>query len=153
MWTERKTGFTAVIHNDERSIDIGIVRRNLVTELARNGMPLKQIAELFGICRQTASKLIDRGPPTTCLFGTGEWTPADQDQSPATCNRCGGDKGVIREGSSLYCAACHKTGHERELKQRRIRRKIQDAYDSIETEYEKAMRRKTLAQRRNAKRA
>lgn len=153
MLTERRTGFTAVIHNDERAIDIDVVRRNLITELACNGMQIKDIAALFGIHRQTASKLIDRDFTTTCLFGSGEWTPDVQDQSPATCNRCGGANGVIQEGSSLYCAACHRTGHERTLKQRRIRRKIQDTYEAIETDYEKAMRRKTLAQRRNAKRA
>lgn len=153
MLRERTTGFTTVIHNDERSIDIGIVRRSLVTELARKGMTITQIAELMNVCRQTASKLIDKDPPTTCLFGAGEWTPADQDQNPATCRRCGGHNGVIQEGSSLYCAACHRTGHEREMKQRQVRQKLNDAYEAIETEYEKAVRRKSLAQRRRAKRA
>jgi hypothetical protein len=63
------------------------------------------------------------------VFGQGDWTPADQDQAPPTCDKCHG----IKRGSRLYCAACHSTGFERELENERI----DDLYaEAVEVEAE-----------------
>ena len=113
-------------------------------------------AEVFGLHKSTIQRVVNGrvdGDRVEPLFGSGEWTPGVQDQDPHTCDRCGGDAGVIQRGSKLYCAACHRTGIERRLAEQRTVTEIADQYAEVETEYHAAAQRKNLAQRRKIKRA
>lgn len=147
------SGHSELIQNDDWKLTVKGMRKTLIAELVHQGMPIGMVAEMFGIHRQTARTLARRDPNVTPVFGSGEWTPKCQDQKPKSCDRCGGDKGIIKRGSSLYCAACHKTGMEKRLVSQRVAADIQEAYEAIESECEAIKSRKTLAQRRKNRRA
>lgn len=146
-------GYYALIRNESTSLCAKRLRRAIITELHAQGLTQRQVAEVFGIHETRVHQIIKSDPPVEPLFGSGEWTPAVQDQDPRTCGRCGGDDGVIQRGSKLYCAACHRTGNERRLKEQRTVTEIAEQYAEVETEYQAVASRKTLAQRRKIKRA
>ena len=143
-------GYTSLVHNEENAICSKHLRRALIAKMVDQGLSIRQIAEVFGIHRNTASRLAKTDPHVEPIFGSDPWTPECQDQKPKSCTRCGGK---IKPGSSFYCAACHATGHERRLMDERIKSEIQDAYELIEAEAETVTRRRqSLAKRRAKKR-
>lgn len=146
-------GYHGIVRADESPFRAAEMRRSLVAELYSRGLTLDQVAEVFGLHKGTVQRIVKRDDRVTPLFGSGEWTPATQDQDPRSCDRCGGDDGVIQRGSKLYCAACHRTGNERRLKEQRTVTEIAEQYAEVETEYQAVASRKTLAQRRKIKRA
>jgi hypothetical protein len=149
-------GSTTVIRDEIREIQPREVRLKIIRELYAQGLTQNQIADVFRCNQASISRSItEYDPDVTPLFGSGEWTPEDQDQSPATCNRCGGDNGSIRRGSRLYCAACHKSGYDARMAERRVRDKLRETAEDIQSEGEAIERKpkRSLAQRRNAKRA
>lgn len=103
-------------------VDVAIVRRAFALLLDFKNIKDTDACQILGVCRNTYRKMVDptksRKAPEVIgvVFGQGDWTPADQDQDPATCDRCHG----VKRGSRLYCAACHSTGFERELENERI---------------------------------
>ena len=103
-------------------VDVAIVRRAFALLLDFKNIKDTDACQILGVCRNTYRKMVDptksRKAPEVIgvVFGRGDWTPADQDQDPATCDRCHG----VKRGSRLYCAACHSTGFERELENERI---------------------------------
>ena len=149
-------GYHGIVRSDGRELCPSEVRRTLIGELYSRGLTLQQVAEVFGLHKSTIQRVVNGrvdGDRVEPLFGSGEWTPGVQDQDPHTCDRCGGDAGVIQRGSKLYCAACHRTGIERRLAEQRTVTEIADQYAEVETEYHAAAQRKNLAQRRKIKRA
>lgn len=134
-----------VIHNDSRDVNLDVVKRGLIAGLIAKGLTNKQVAEVFGIHRNTVAKYASPDPHTEAVFGSGEWSPKCQDQPAKSCDRCGGN---IKRGSSLYCAACHSSGHEAKLRKQRFADSVNAAYDEIEAECKRAEKRKTLAERR-----
>lgn len=148
-------GYYGLIRTESRSICTAEVRKSLIGELYNRGLTLQQVAEVFGLHKTTVHRIVNRidGEAVEPLFGSGEWTPGVQDQDPRTCDRCGGDEGVVKKGSKLYCAACHRTGIDKRLQEQRIVTEIAEQYEELETEYQAAAERKPLAQRRKIKRA
>ena len=117
-----ESGVKVNLRGHKRSdIDVDTVRRSLAIGLKRMDVPDTKACQILGVCRNTYRKITassGRKAPAVMavVFGQGDWTPADQDQDPATCDRCHG----VKRGSRLYCAACHSTGFERELENERI---------------------------------
>lgn len=148
-------GYHGLIRTDGRDLCTSEVRRTLIGELYSRGLTLQQVAEVFGLHKSTVQRVVNRidGDRFEPLFGSGEWKPDVEDQDQRFCDRCGGDDGVIQRGSNLYCAACHRTGIERRLKEQRTVAEIAEQYVEVETEYQAVAKRKTLAQRRKIKRA
>jgi AraC-like DNA-binding protein len=148
-------GYHGVVRTDGRELCTSEVRRTLIGELYSRGLTLQQVAEVFGLHKSTVQRVVNRhdGERLEPLFGSGEWTPDVQDQDPRSCDRCGGDDGVIKRGSKLYCAACHRTGIERRLQDQRAVTEIAEQYVEVEAEYQAAASKKNLAQRRKIKRA
>ena len=115
-------------------VDVPTFRRSIALAMKQMRIPDTQACEVLGVCRNTYRKIAKstgRKAPAVIgvVFGQGDWTPADQDQDPAVCNKCRG----IKRGSRLYCAACHSTGFERELEHERI----DDLYaEAVEVEAE-----------------
>lgn len=149
------TGYHGIIRTDGRELCTSEVRRTLIGELYSRGLTLQQVAEVFGLHKTTVHRIVNRidGERLEPLFGSGEWKPDVEDQDPATCDRCGGDNGVIRKGSKLYCAACHRTGIDKRLKEQRTIAEIAEQYVEVEAEYQAVAKQKSLAQRRKIKRA
>lgn len=148
-------GNHGILRVDDRAIDTAEVRARIVNELYGRGLTLAQVAEVFGCHKSTVCRMVNgrRDPAVEPLFGSGEWTPEIQDQDPRRCERCGGDDGVIQRGSTLYCAACHRSGFDRELREQKTVAEIAEKYVDIENDYQAAAKRKPLAQRRKIKRA
>jgi hypothetical protein len=115
-------------------VDVPTFRRSIALAMKQMRIPDTQACEVLGVCRETYRKIagsVGRKAPSVIgvVFGQGDWTPADQDQAPSTCDKCHG----IKRGSRLYCAACHSTGFERELENERI----DDLYaEAVEVEAE-----------------
>lgn len=130
-------------------IDVPTVRRSIALMLKQMNVPAHLAGQILGVHRNTYAKLTNTPsrvpPPLGVVFGSGDWTPDCQDQDPATCRRCGGDGGVIKKGSRLYCAACHRTGFESRLEKERIDDVFQEA---MAAECEAQARKAELAQRR-----
>lgn len=102
-------------------VDVPTFRRSIAIAMKQMRIPDTQACEVLGVCRNTYRKMSrsnGRKVPAVVgvVFGKGDWSPEDQDQDPATCNRCHG----IKRGSRLYCAACHSTGFEQALENERI---------------------------------
>ena len=150
------SGYHSVLRADDRGIETNRVRDGLVAQLYDQGLTMDQVAAVFGLHKSSVHRIVARSKnesDVTPVFGSGEWTPDVQDQSPAACDRCGGDDGVIRKGSKLYCAACHRSGLDRKLAEQRVEVEIAERYADVAEQYEKAASRKPLAQRRKIKRA
>lgn len=131
-------------------VDVKTVRRSIALMLKRMNVPSHQVGEVLGVSRRTITTMTSgkpsKVPPVLgVVFGSGEWTPDCQDQDPATCTRCGGNNGIIKKGSRLYCAACHKTGFEKRLEKERVDEIFQEA---IALECEEHARKAELAKRR-----
>jgi len=144
-------GIEILIDGRKRTyVDVKIVRRSIALMLKQMDVPSHLVGQVLGVSRQTVHNMTSgtssKVPPVLgVVFGSGEWTPECQDQDPATCSRCGGDSGIIRKGSRLYCAACHKTGFEKRLEKERIDEIFQEA---IAAECEAHERKVELAKRR-----
>lgn len=155
MIFQTKNGEATVVHGTSGSrpflggkhyFDVALVRRSIALMLKQQGIPAEKAAEVLCISRRSYFSMIKPTPrPLGVVFGSGEWTPADQDQDPATCNRCGGDGGSIKSGSRLYCAACHRTGFEKRLEKERIDDVFQEA---MAAECESQARKAEMANRR-----
>lgn len=146
-------GYYGLVRNDVSSVCVKGLRRAIIVELYSQGLTLKQVGEVFGLHESRVSRIVKHDERVEPLFGSGEWTPEVQDQNPKTCDRCGGDGGVIQRGSKLYCAACHRTGMDKRLQEQQIVAEIAQQYDELKSEYQAVASRKTLAQRRKNKRA
>lgn len=146
-------GYYGLIRNDSTAVCAERLRKAIIVELYSQGLTLKQVGEVFGLHESRISQIVKHDSRVEPLFGSGEWTPDVQDQDPKTCDRCGGDDGVIQRGSALYCAACHRTGMDRRLQEQRVITEIAEQYEELEAEYQAVAERKPLAQRRKIKRA
>lgn len=147
MIHQSRDRFTSVIKNSgSKEIDVSLIRKSFAQMLKHYNVPSSKAAEILGVHRNTYRNLCKPTPPPLgVVFGSGEWTPAVEDQDMQTCNRCGGDGGTIKKGSRLYCAACHRTGFEKRLEKERIDDIFQEA---IAAECESQERKAELAQRR-----
>jgi len=141
-----------ILSNGKKThLDVQTVRKTIAFLLKEMNVPARLASQVLGVHRNTYYSLTSAKPkpkspePLAVIFGSGEWTPECQDQDMATCNRCGGDNSVIRAGSRLYCAACHRTGFEKRLENERI----DDIFEqAVAAEVEAQERKATLAQRR-----
>ena len=126
-------------------VDVAIVRRAFALLLDFKNVKDTDACQILGVCRNTYRKMVDptksRKAPEVMgvVFGRGDWTPADQDQDPATCDRCHG----VKRGSRLYCAACHSTGFERELENERIDDIFAEASEAEAESRDKKAKRRT----------
>ena len=126
-------------------VDVAIVRRAFALLLDFKNIKDTDACQILGVCRNTYRKMVDptktRKAPEVIgvVFGQGDWTPADQDQDPATCDRCHG----VKRGSRLYCAACHSTGFERELENERIDDIFAEASEAEAESRDKKAKRRT----------
>lgn len=147
------SGYYGLVRNDSTAVCAKGLRKAIIVELYAQGLTLKQVGEVFGLHESRISQIVNHDPHVEPLFGSGEWRPDAEDQNPHTCDRCGGDDGVIKRGSKLYCAACHRTGFDRKLQEQRVVTEIAEQYGELEAEYQAVAARKPLAQRRKIKRA
>lgn len=147
------SGYYGIIRADGGQLCTRRLRQAIVAELYSQGLSLKQVGEVFGLHASSVQRIVKQDERAEPLFGSGEWTPAVQDQDPRSCDRCGGDDGVIKRGSKLYCAACHRTGFDRRLAEQRVKDDIAEQLEELATEYQAASERKPLAKRRKIKRA
>lgn len=147
---------TTIVMPDARirtKIDVPTLRRSIAITLKRMGVPAHLAGEVLGVHRNTISAMTSpqraKVPAVTgVVFGSGEWTPECQDQGDSTCNRCGGEKGVITRGSRLYCAACHRTGFDGMLEKERI----EDIFsEATAAECESQAKKTAFSQRRKHK--
>lgn len=116
-----KVALSSLRGRGRSKIDVKMVQRSFAILMDREDVADTVACQVLGVCRNTYRKMVastGRKAPDVIgvVFGKGGWTPSDQDQDPATCDRCRG----IKRGSRLYCAACHSTGFERELENERI---------------------------------
>lgn len=146
-------GYYGLVRNDSTSLCAKGVRKAIILELHAQGLTLKQVGEVFGLHESRISQIVKKDPNLSPLFGSGDWRPDVQDQDPRSCDRCGGDDGVIKRGSKLYCAACHRTGMDKRLQEQKTIAEIAEQYVEVENEYHAVAKRKSLAQRRKIKRA
>jgi hypothetical protein len=143
-------GIEITIDGRKRShVDVATVRRSIALMLKEMNVPAHLAGQILGVHRNTILAMTSaksKAPkPLGVIFGSGEWTPECQDQDMATCNRCGGNNGSVKRGSRLYCAACHRTGFEKQLENERI----DDIFEqAVSAEVEAQERKATLAQRR-----
>lgn len=147
-------GYFGVVQNGADSVCTKRLRKAIIVELYAQGLTLAQVGEVFGLRKTRVGEIVgSHNPHVEPLFGSGQWQPSAEDQNPHTCNRCGGDDGVIKQGSKLYCAACHRTGFDRKLQEQKVVAEIAEQFGELEADYQAAAKRKPLAQRRKIKRA